>query len=34
VGHVQHADLAERDRTGADELDHPLGDLRVELRPG
>jgi len=32
VGHVQHADLAQRDRARADEVDHPLRDLRVELR--
>ena len=34
VGDVEDADLAERDRAGADELDHPLRDVRVELLAG
>jgi hypothetical protein len=34
VGHVQDADLAERDRAGPDEVDHPLRDARVELLAG
>jgi hypothetical protein len=34
VGHVEHADLAERDRARADQIDHPLRDGRVELRAG
>ena len=34
VGDVEDADLAERDRAGADELDHPQRDVRVELLAG
>jgi hypothetical protein len=34
VGHVQDADLAERDRAGADEVDQPLRNGRVELLAG
>jgi hypothetical protein len=34
VGHVEDADLAERDSARADEVDHPLRDRRVELLAG
>jgi hypothetical protein len=34
VRHLEHADLAERDRTRAHEVDHPLRDRRVELLAG
>ena len=34
VRDVEDADLAERDRACADEVDHPLRDRRVELRAG
>jgi len=34
VGDVQHPDFAERDRAGADEVHHPLGDRRIELLAG
>jgi len=34
VGHVEHADLAERDRAGSHEVDHPLRDHGVELVAG
>jgi hypothetical protein len=34
MGHVEHADLAERDRARAHEVDHPLRDGGVELLAG
>jgi hypothetical protein len=34
VGHLEDADLAERDRARPHEVDHPLRDRRVELLSG